>query len=714
MKAIYLKELSSYFKSARGYICIGLYVLFGGQFLLMQVRYQGTNDIAAVFENMYLVVLLTLPLLTMRLLSEEKRTRTDQALFTAPVSLTEIVWGKFMAAFTVFFLGISAFIIYFFVLGAFSEPDVSMFLGNFLGMLLLGAALLSLGVFVSALTESQMLAAVGTFACMLLILFLDSVSGILPDSLSAVSDILAEISLEARFSDFAAGLLDLTNMIYFVSIVVIFNFLSERVLDRNRWTASRRIKNAAFSMVITVTFLAAVVLGNVVLALIMKRVPAVDLTDSGRYQLSEMSVEAVGEMDGEVSIIVCYDQESLRDMDYGKQIDELLKGYCRQNDRIQVRFADLLKEPELAARYAEYGVAEGSIIIEGSQRTKVLSLNDCVEAVPAENGRGYLYESTAEQQLTSGILYATDESVIQVSVLTGHQEQGSEDIYNYLKENNYQIAEQNIATEEISQESQIVFLLAPMTDYSEEELKKLDRFLDNDGAFGKSLFYVASYNQPQLPALESFLKEWGIQIGSSLVVETETKNSYDGQGFLFGADFEEGAKTYMEQMKNPELPLVGYYCRPVEILWEENDNRSAEELISSSQTCVLYELDEGKVIADTDAKEQSYGLAAIGSRLKYEGTEERKSYVTVFGSTAMFSSSSAVSDSFNNRDFTVSLINTLAGKQNGISIAAVRFQEQPLTITQAEYQTMAAVLGIILPLLCFLMGAGIAFYRRRL
>lgn len=714
MRAIYLKELSSYFKSARGYICLGLYFLFGGQFLLMQISYKGTNDIAAVFADMYIVVLLTLPLLTMRLLSEEKRTRTDQALFTAPVSLTEIVWGKFLAAFTVFALGISIFIVYFLVLGALSKPDFSMFLGNFLGMLLLGSALISIGLLISALTESQMLAAVGTFACMIFVIFLDSVGGILPDSLSMVSGALAVISLEARFSDFVSGILDPANVIYFISIVLIFNFLSERVLDKNRWMANKRMKNAAFSAVITVVFVAVIVLGNVVLSILLKHVPSVDLTDKQLYRLSRESVEAVKQINTDVDITVCYDQEKLCDTDYGKQMDELLKEYSRKNDRIRVRFADVLKEPEIVSEYAEYGVAEGSIIIESGQRTKVLTLNDCVEAIPDENGRSYIYESTAEQQLTSGILYTTEQSVLQVSMLTGHQEQGCADISNYLQENNYQVVEQNIGTEEISVDSEIAFLLAPMTDYSAAELAKLDRFLDNDGKFGKKLFYVAAYNQPELPALAGFLEEWGIRVGNSLIVETEASNKYDENGFMFGAGFAEAADVYLQQVKNPSLPFIGYYCRPVEVLWEENDNRSADYLIASPETSVCYELAGGQVLADQNAEKQSYGLAALGTRLKYEGTEERTSQVAVFGSASMFSSSSAVSDSFNNRDFTVELINTLAGKQNGVSIEGVRFTAQQLTVTQATYQTIAVLLGILLPLVTFAAGAVMSVYRRRL
>ena len=148
MTAVYGKELSAYFKNPQGYICLAVYYLLGGQFFLMQLRYVGTNDISGIFANMYVVAALTLPLLTMRLFAEERRQHTDQALFTAPVTLGEIVWGKYLAAFTLYMTGVLICVVYFALISAFSAPLWNLFFGNFLGIVLLGAALVSIGLLV--------------------------------------------------------------------------------------------------------------------------------------------------------------------------------------------------------------------------------------------------------------------------------------------------------------------------------------------------------------------------------------------------------------------------------------------------------------------------------------------------------------------------------------------------------------------------------------
>lgn len=715
MTAVYGKELSAYFKNPQGYLCLAVYYLLGGQFFLMQLRYVGTDDISGIFTNMYMVAALTLPLLTMRLFAEEKRQHTDQVLFTAPVSLGEIVWGKFLAAFTLYMIGIMVCVFYFALVNTFSAaaPLWNLFFGNFLGLILLGAALVSIGLLVSALTESQVLAAVGTFGCMLFLMLLNGIGGVLPSALSFLERPLLALSFSGRYADFTAGILKAENVLFFVSVVLVCNFLTVRVLDKGRWMTDKRVKNAGLSVLVTAAFLGVVILANVVASMLLDRLPSIDLTKNGIYQLTEDSVQVVESLESQVELIVCYGEEDLKSTEYGRQTYEILKGYERRGDKVSLRFADLIKEPELSAQYGDYGITHGSIVIRSADRVKLVTLNDCIETQMDYTNYTYLYKSRAEQVLTSGILYVTENSVVKASILTGHAEAGCRDMINYLQENNYMVVEQNISTEEIDPQAQLVFLLAPTTDYTQEELKKLDRFLDNEGMFGKSLIYVASHEQPALPALESFLAEWGIGVGSGLIVETESTNVYDQQGFMFGALYGEAAAPYLELMKNPSIPFLGYYCRPLSVLWEEKDNRSAVYLIGTGENCTLYPLGE----ADFDPAEYekgAYGIAVLGDRLKYVGTEAHRSYVAAFGSAAMFSSSQIVSNNFGNKDFTVGLINTLAGKQNSVSIPSVGFTYEKLQFTKSDYTAVSVLFGTVLPAVVFLAGAVMWLHRRRL
>lgn len=234
MQAIFRRELSAYFKSPLGYIFLAIFFFFGGQFLALIVNYQ-LNQIGYIFSNMFSILMIAIPILTMRLMSEDKRLKTDQALLTAPVSLSGIVWGKFLAAFALFAIAISSTIVYFIVLSSMATPQWNIFFGNLLGLVLLGGALISMGLFVSALTESQMVAAIGSFALSFFVFMLDSIVGMMPSFLSWFGTALSAVSFIPRYQDFTSGILDFSNVLFFISVIVVFNFLTVRILERRRW-----------------------------------------------------------------------------------------------------------------------------------------------------------------------------------------------------------------------------------------------------------------------------------------------------------------------------------------------------------------------------------------------------------------------------------------------------------------------------------------------
>ena len=233
MLAILKREFKSYFTSPIGYVCLAVFVLFEG-FNFSILYSEGYPDLSYVFLGMFTIALFIIPILTMRLLSEDKRQKVDQALLTAPVSLWSIALGKFFAALSVFALGFSPTLIYQLILQAVSTPDWLVFFGNYLGIVLLGASLISLGLFISSLTESQVVAAVGSFAVSLAILSLDSLASVANSSI--VDSIVGWISFSARYNAFISGTFDITNFIFFISFTAVFLFLTVRMLEKKRYS----------------------------------------------------------------------------------------------------------------------------------------------------------------------------------------------------------------------------------------------------------------------------------------------------------------------------------------------------------------------------------------------------------------------------------------------------------------------------------------------
>lgn len=234
MSAIIKRELQSYFGSAIGYIVLAVFYFFSGVFFNFYCIYYNSSSLAAVFSNMLMIILFLMPLVTMKSFAEEKRQKTDQALLTAPISLFEMVMGKFLGAFILYAICNAIFIVYALIISIFATPDWAVILCTLIGMLLMGAALLSIYIFISAMTESQVIAAVLSIGAGLLIYLLDSLASLA--NVEFITNIINAISFNRNLSNFTYGILSLSNVVYFAGVAAIFLFLTVRVFERRRWS----------------------------------------------------------------------------------------------------------------------------------------------------------------------------------------------------------------------------------------------------------------------------------------------------------------------------------------------------------------------------------------------------------------------------------------------------------------------------------------------
>ena len=224
MTAVFLRELSSYFISPVGYVYLAaFYLLAGYQFTVTLLG--GSADLTSEFTFLYTVVLLLTPILTMRLMSEERKQKTDQILFSAPVTLTGIVAGKYFAAVAVYLMGVAVTLLHAAVLTPFADV---------VGLALLGMAAIALCMFISAQTENQIIAAIGGFASILVVLSLNSIASVV--SFAPLKQLLTSISFYSRYYDLTIGMINAADLFFFFSFAAIFFFLTTRVLEKRRWS----------------------------------------------------------------------------------------------------------------------------------------------------------------------------------------------------------------------------------------------------------------------------------------------------------------------------------------------------------------------------------------------------------------------------------------------------------------------------------------------
>ncbi|MBU3214380.1 ABC transporter permease [Clostridium estertheticum] len=287
MLAVFLKELRSYFTSAIGYIFIGTFLLITGIFFTMYNLLAASPTYNSTLQSLITIFLFIIPILTMKIISEETKTKTDQLLFTSPLKISDIILGKYFAAVAIFTISLLITVLYPLILSMFGTVSPSEIFTGYIGMFLLGATLISIGLFVSSLTENQVTSAVISFGVLLFIFLIDSIEQALPStrissiifvlvmvgifafgvyfstkniyaaSVTAVAGIIITVgiylakkelfdgmiqkvfqwfSLIKRYDLFSQGILSLNSVVYYLSFIVAFVFLTIRMVDKRRWS----------------------------------------------------------------------------------------------------------------------------------------------------------------------------------------------------------------------------------------------------------------------------------------------------------------------------------------------------------------------------------------------------------------------------------------------------------------------------------------------
>ncbi|NLV59087.1 MAG: ABC transporter permease subunit [Clostridiales bacterium] len=234
MRAMLRRELRAYFLTPLGYVIIAVMYFFTAYYFFTYNVYGNTTDTSTLFAMLFSVAMFLVPVLTMRLLSEERRAKTEQTLLTAPISRLGIVLSKYAAALLIYLLSISGTLVMAAVLEVYSQPDWPMVIGNFIGLFLLGAALIAICLLISAFTESQVMAAVGGFGVSLFLTLMDALTYVVQSPLLRV--FFVQISFNDRYHGFTLGIVDAASVCFFLSISGLFLALTVVALERRRWS----------------------------------------------------------------------------------------------------------------------------------------------------------------------------------------------------------------------------------------------------------------------------------------------------------------------------------------------------------------------------------------------------------------------------------------------------------------------------------------------
>ncbi len=238
MRAVWKREWQAMFSTPIGYVFTGLFLLVSGYFFWGYNLSATSCDMSGFFDRIAYILVMFVPVLTMRLFNEERRNKTDQLLITAPISIGRIVAGKFLAALSVLAVTLVVTFVYPVIVAVFGTLSVGMVVTSYIGCFLLGCVYIAIGLLISAICENQLTAAVVTLVVNILLQVLEYVPQMLSSnpSFAFVGKVLGWLSLNERNMEFAVGLMSPANVLYLVSFAGVLLFLTVRLIEKRRWS----------------------------------------------------------------------------------------------------------------------------------------------------------------------------------------------------------------------------------------------------------------------------------------------------------------------------------------------------------------------------------------------------------------------------------------------------------------------------------------------
>ncbi|MCC8168080.1 MAG: Gldg family protein [Clostridiales bacterium] len=561
MIAIFKREFKAYFQNVIGWLFLAAVLAVYGIYYFAYNLVDGYPYIYIPLQSVTVILLIGIPILTMRSLSEERRNKTDQLTLTAPISVGKIVVGKYLAMVAVYtieivFVIISALILSRFGVLPFGESAVAIF-----GFWLFGCTYLSIGLLISSLTESMVISAVLTFLVLFLTYMMSGICSLISSTGNIITTILSAFDVYTHFANFLSGVIYLSSIIYFVSVTCLMLFLTCQSIQKRRWSVSR---NSVSTGVFSTGFIAVGVVLTVFVNLLGGQIPAtvdtIDCSYNKYYDISDTTEEILADLDTDITMYVYVAESSANTV-----LDTTLELYASMSKHITVEYVDPSANPTFYEQYTDTAPTENSVIVVSDLRYKVVDYNDIYETSLDYSTYEYTYAWDAEGELTSAVEYVTLESDTMPVVyeITGHDEMSiGSDFEEALSKANIELQELTLLNEEsVPEDASVIIINSPTTDFNEADAQKVIDYLQ---AGGKAI--ITSYYASQgLTNFESILAAYGVTQVEGIVAENDANYYYyaGGQFYLFpeieSTDYSSGLTSsnllfYLAQAYTYEAP----------------------------------------------------------------------------------------------------------------------------------------------------------------
>ena len=691
MCAIYKKELRAYLTSMTGYIFMAVLLAVTSLYYVANCLVGGYPVFGAILSSVYFVLLIIVPVLTMRSMAEEKRQKTDQLLMTAPVSLWKIVLGKYLAMVTVFLIPMAILCLYPLILLRFGSVSLPMAYTAILGYTLFGAACLAIGLFLSAVTESQVIAAVLTFG---VLFFLNMASGIanVIGASGLLASILNALCIYQPFINFVQGMFDLTGILYYMTVIVLALFLTVQLLQKKHGTY--RASMVVFACV-------AAVLVNLTAGKLPSQYLKYDVSDQKLFTTGDQTAEIVKDLDEDITLYLIAQQGS-----EDATLQELLDRYAGLSSRIKVETKDPVLYPNFVSQYTSENLSENSVLVVGQNRSKAVDYYDIYQySMDYSTYSSSLSSFDGEGQITSAIAYVTAEDMPVVYTLTGHDEaELSTTVTSSIEKENIELKSLSLLTEEaVPEDAKAVIIYGSISDISEDEKNKLEAYMEQGG----QIVMLLGYTDKDTPNLDSLLGDYGIALADGLVLEGDSQHHLPNYPYYLLPDIQSSAYTSDVSSRYVLLAFAQGMTEAADI----SEDLTYESLLTTSAKSYSKTNLESENL-DQEAADITgpFDLGVVVTKTIDENVEAK---LIVFSSETLLDEQVDSMVSGGNSTLFLNVMSQLVDHESTVSIEPKSMSTEYLTVPSGSAIFWGILTIILIPLLLLAIGGIIWFGRRK-
>lgn len=702
MIAIFKREFMSFFHSFTGWLFLAVTILITGVYFTAYNMFYGDPNISGILASVIFLFIITIPILTMGTLAEDRKYKTDQLILTAPVTVLKIVLGKYMALLAVFAIPVIVIGVIPIVMSAFGTFQMGVSYTALLGFFLYGALALAIGLFLSSLTESFIIAAVAAFVVLFLGYIMSGICNIISQSGNIFTRILSAFDMFGRFEAMISGNLYIPSVVYFVTITMLMLFCTVQSIQKRRYTASGNgIELGVYSLRMIVFLTLVTVLVNVLVYRLPADIISLDVTSTKLFTMTDRTKEFVASMSDDVNIYVLANEDNKDD-----NFDKMLQKIGDLSEHITITYVDPDVNPWFYTNYSDVAPSNNSMIVVGPKRSRVVDYENIYTY--EMDYATYQYQVTGydgEGQIVSALAFVTTDDMPKIYTIIGHNELVLEEKYiEAIQKENIDCEELSLLNvNEIPEDAEAIIINAPITDFSSDDADKVIAYLEKGG----NAVIIPTWTGEAMPNFEKVLDYYGVSVTEGMIVEGNMDMYYNEDPFMLFPQVD------YSELNDGVSVIFAPYAQGINYD-DTTENMYYQPLLETSESSYCKVSLDTEINTRVDKSEGDIdGPFTIAVAAEKNIGNDIVSKVIFAACENLFSEDADSIVSGNNVRLFINSLSSLVEHESSVSIPVKYYDAEALIFSTRDIVAVGAVSILIIPICCLVTGFVIWFRRRK-